>query len=88
MQGVEKITLIFGEVVRFVQLDRRTVDAPCVMTGGEVVAAETTYVFQTDAELDLSITGDIGIRRATRAIFGEELLEDERAILSSKIDAV
>jgi hypothetical protein len=87
--GVQEVGLILVGVERLPQ--HRTFgglfDAR-VMAGRESSRAEPRGVLEADAELDLAIAEHVGVRRATRAILAQEIVEHARPILLGEADAM
>src|ERR1700753_4422107 len=82
---MQKITLFLAEVGGFEKLRvfARTPD-PCVMTGRDPRGAQALHVFETDAELDLAVAENIGIRRSAGGVLAKKQFEHALPVLARK----
>ncbi len=73
--AVQEVALILGGIRRLQQVRIRPLTCRTlrVVAGGDPRGAQALHVFQTDAELDLSIAKHVRIRRAAGRIFAQEV---------------
>src|SRR6185437_3773526 len=64
-----------------------TIDAR-VVAGGDLFGAQRTCFVKKGLELDLAIAQHIGVGRATRAVFGQEMLEHAVPVFRREIARV
>ena len=87
--GVQEVALVLVRVLALVESTVAIDDSGSrVMTRCQQVTAKSFCVVAEDAELDLPVAQDIGIRRPAFAVFVEEILEHLVTILLRDIDMV
>src|SRR6185312_7196647 len=88
-QRVQEIALVLVGIQRAQQavsaLD--TIDAR-VVAGGDLFGAQRTCFVEKGLELDLAVAQHVGVGRATRAVFGQEMLEHAVPVFRREIARV
>ena len=76
VQSVQKVALVLAVIISLEQLKCAILFAHLgVMTGGDLLRAETNGVIEEGLELDLGVAQDIRVGRASGFIFAQEITE-------------
>ncbi len=87
--GVQEVGLVLVAIDAAQQARAVRVESGArVMTRREPVGAQPLRVLETDAELDLAVARDVGVGRAARREFVEEMAEDAVAVVRREVHGV